>query len=87
LSNRSVFTVGGFAAVTALTIGPAFDSSLHVRANLFTVVGNMVTVLTCGVHPGGKVDKRGELLIRHLLSALNGLNKLPLAETSASIEV
>ena len=84
-SNRYAFTVGGLAAVAALTVGSVFDSSLHAPANLFTVVAIMATTLTCGVHPDGKVDDDEELPGRYAPRSLKGLNKLALAATLASV--
>jgi hypothetical protein len=78
LSNRYAFTVGGLAAVAALAVGSVFDSSLHVPANLFTVVAIMATTLTCGVHPSGKVVDDEELPGRYTPRSLKGMNKLAL---------
>jgi Tfp pilus assembly protein PilF len=84
-SNRYAFAVGGLAAVTAIAIGAMFDSSLHVPANLFTVVAIMAIVLTCGVHPTGKEDEDQELPGRYVPLSLKGLNKLVLAASLAIV--
>jgi len=84
-SNRYAFTVGGLAAVASLAVGSVFDSSLHVPANLFTVVGIMATALICGVHPSGKADEDEELPGRYAPRSLKGLNRLALAVTLASV--
>lgn len=78
-SNRYAFAAGGLAAAAAVTIGVIFDSSLHVPAILFTLVVIMASVLTCGVHPSGKVEEDEELPGRHVPLAVKGLNKLALA--------
>jgi hypothetical protein len=85
LSNRYAFTVGGLAAVAALAVGSVFDSSLHVPANLFTVVAIMAATLTCGVHPGDKADDDEELPGRYTPRSLKGLNKLALVAALASV--
>jgi O-Antigen ligase/Tetratricopeptide repeat len=85
LSNRYAFTVGGLAAVAALAVGSVFDSSLHAPANLFTVVAIMAATLTCGVHPGGKMDEDEELPGRYTPRPLKGLNKLALVAVLTSV--
>ena len=84
-SNRYAFAVGGLAAVAAIAIGMVFDSSLHVPANLFTVVAIMAIVLTCGVHPTSKVDEDEESPGRYVPFSLKGLNKLALAASLAIV--
>jgi hypothetical protein len=85
MSNRYAFTVGGLAAVVAVAVGSVFDSSLHVPANLFTVIAIMATTLTCGVHPGDKMDEDEELPGRYTPRSLKGLNKLALVATLACV--
>ncbi len=83
MSNRYAFTVGGLAAVVAIAVGSVFDSSLHAPANLFTMVAIMAATLTCGVHPGSKMDVDEELPGRYTPRSLKGLNKLALVATLA----
>jgi hypothetical protein len=84
-SNRYAFAVGGLAAVVAVAIGVIFDSSLHVPANLFTLVVIMATTLTCGVHPSGKIEEDEELPGRYAPLAVKGVNKVALAASLAIV--
>ena len=85
LSNRYAFAVGGLAAVAAIAIGVIFDSSLHVPANLFTVVAIMAIAHTCGVHPTGKADDDQDQPGRYVPLSLKGVNKFALVAALAMV--
>lgn len=78
-SNRYAFAVGGLAGFCAVVVGSIFDSSLHAPANLLTLATIMATVLTCGVHPSGKVEQDALLPGRYATVPMKGIPKLVLA--------
>lgn len=84
-SNRYAFAIGGLAAVAGVAVGVVFDSSLHVPANLLTLVAIMATTLTCGVHPSGKVEEDEELPGRYAPFKVKGVNKVALVTSLAIV--